>query len=359
MTTIGNQVKAASPKPSWRSGASKLAHRFALQIGIFCVLLVIWGLFVIGAPQTFLSSNIYVAYMSTIPFFAVIALPLTMVVVAGEMDLSFPSIMGVGMVAFTNVYALSERVLPGLALNGRVALAFFASLVAGFLVGLLNGVIVVKVGIPSLVATLGTQFFWRGFVLVVTDAGGFSLVPIKATGLRQALVGRLGGYLPAQMIWAIMVAILVWVILNRHKFGAHVYLIGDNVESARLMGVNVDRTRMINFAILGTAAAFGGVLSSLQQSYFWVSLGDGYLLKTMASVFLGGTSVFGGVGTVFGTLTGCLIIGTIEAGIVAIGTIEIGGLVLKLSGFWTQLIYGLIIVISVSLQNLLSRRLSR
>ena len=169
----------------------------------------------------------------------------------------------------------------------------------------------------------------------------------------------MGGYMPSQMIWAIVVGILVWVILNRHKFGAHVYLIGDNVESARLMGVNVERTRIINFALLGTAAAFGGVLSSLEQSYFWVSLGEGYLLKTMASVFLGGTSVFGGVGTVFGTFIGCLIIGTIEAGIVAIGKIEIAGFVIKLSGFWTQLIYGLIIVISVSLQNLLSRRLSR
>jgi simple sugar transport system permease protein len=90
-----------------------------------------------------------------------------------------------------------------------------------------------------------------------------------------------------------------------------------------------------------------------------VSLGDGYLLKTMASVFLGGTSVFGGVGTVFGTFIGSLIIGAIEAGIVAIGKVEILGLVIKLSGFWTQLIYGLIIVISTSMQNVLSRRLSR
>jgi simple sugar transport system permease protein len=349
MSTMENQAKAVRTKPSWRSSASKTARTYGLQIGIFCVLLVIWGLFVVGAPQTFLSPNIYAAYMSTIPFFAVMALPLTMIIIAGEMDLSFPSIMGVGMVAFTNV----------LTLTNSVALAFIASLVAGFLVGLLNGVIVVRLGIPSLVATLGTQFFWRGFVLVATDAGGFSLVPIKGTVLRQALVGRVGGYVPAQMIWVVVVAIIVWVLLNRHKFGAHVYLIGDNMESARLMGVNVDRTRIINFAILGTAAAFGGVLSSLEQSYFWVSLGEGYLLRTMASAFLGGTSVFGGVGTVFGTFIGCLIIGAIEAGIVAIGKIEIFGLVIKLSGFWTQLIYGLIIVTSVSLQNVLSRRLSR
>jgi simple sugar transport system permease protein len=348
MVTTEN-AKTIDKEQTLRSNVGKLARSYGLQIGIFFVLLVIWALFIIGAPETFLSSTIYAAYMSTIPFFAVIALPLTMIVIAGEMDLSFPSIMGVGMVAFTNVWALTDSVI----------LAFIASLAAGFLVGLLNGAIVVKLGIPSLVATLGTQFFWKGFVLVVTNAGGVSLVPLKENALRQALVGRVADYVPAQMIWTVVVAIVVWVFLNRHKFGAHVYLIGDNVESARLMGVNVDRTRMINFAILGLAAAFGGVLSSFEQSYFWVSLGDGYLLRTMASVFLGGTSVFGGTGTVFGTFIGCLIIGVIQAGIVAIGRIEVFGVVIELTGFWTQLIYGLIIIVSVSLQNLLSRRLSR
>lgn len=336
---VKDQAGAVSQSRSWRSSAGRLARAYGLQIGIVCVLLVIWLLFVIGAPEVFLSSTIYAAYMSTIPFFAIMALPLTLVVIAGEMDLSFPSIMAVGMVAFTTVFAVTNNVL----------LAFVACLAAGFLVGLLNGVIVVKVGIPSLVATIGTQFFWRGLVLVVTDAGGTSLVPVKETTLRQALVGRLVNYVPAQMIWTVAIAILMWIFLNRHKFGAHVYLIGDNRDSARLMGVNVERTRMMVFAIVGLAAAFAGLLSSLEVSYFWVTLGEGYLMSTLASVFLGGTSVFGGVGTIFGTLVACFIIGTINAGMVAIG----------LTGFYTQLIYGLIIVISVSLQAVLNRRLAR
>jgi simple sugar transport system permease protein len=151
------------------------------------------------------------------------------------------------------------------------------------------------------------------------------------------------------MIWTVIVAALVWVFLNRHKFGAHVYLVGDNEDSARLMGVNVDRTRMLVFAIVGLAAAFAGLLASLEVSYYWVTQGEGYLLSTLASVFLGGTSVFGGVGTILGTFIGCFIIGAIEAGTVAIG----------LSGFWTQLIYGLIIVISVSMHSTLRRRLAR
>jgi simple sugar transport system permease protein len=275
--------------------------------------------------------------MSTIPFFAIMALPLTMVIIAGEMDLSFPSIMAIGMLVFVGVFQTT----------GSIWLALVFCLAAGFLAGLLNGVIVVSLGIPSLVATIGTQFFWRGVVLVVTGGKPASLVPVKGTVLHAGTVGRLVGYVPAQMIWTIIVAIVVWVILNRHRLGAHVYLTGDNEDSARLMGVNVDRTRMLVFALVGLAAAFAGLLASLEVNYFWVTLGDGYMLRTLAAVFLGGTSVFGGTGTVFGTFIACFIIGAIEAGIVAVG----------LTGFWTQLLYGLIIVISVAMQSILRRRL--
>jgi simple sugar transport system permease protein len=329
--------KAISQKRSVRSRLGRIARRYGLQIGIFCVFLAIWAIFIVGAPQTFLSREIYAAFMSTIPFFAIMALPLTMVVIAGEMDLSFPSIMAVGVLIFVIVFHTT----------GSVALAFVFCLIAGFLAGLLNGVIVVLLGIPSLVATIGTQFFWRGVVLVVTGGKPASMVPFKGTLLHSATVGRIGAYIPAQMIWTIIVAVVVWVILNRHRLGAHVYLTGDNQGSARLMGVNVDRTRMLVFALVGLAAAFAGLLASLEVNYFWVTLGEGYLLRTLAAVFLGGTSVFGGTGTVFGTFIACFIIGAIEAGIVAIG----------LTGFWTQLLYGLIIVISVAMQSILRRRL--
>jgi simple sugar transport system permease protein len=336
---VEDQAGAISRRRLWQGSLVRFARRYGLQIGIICVLLVIWAIFVIGAPRTFLSREIYGAFMSTIPFFAIIALPLTLVVIASEIDLSFGSIMAVGTLVFVNVFQTT----------GNLALAFVSCLVAGFLVGLLNGIIVVRLGIPSLVATLGTQFFWRGVVLVVTGGQPASLVPVKGTILRQALVSRLAGYVPAQMLWAVIVAVLVWVFLNRHKFGAHVYLTGDNENSARLMGVNVDRTRMMVFAVVGLASAFAGLLASLEVNYFWVTLGEGYLLRTLASVFLGGTSVFGGTGTILGTFVGCFIIGTIEAGTVAVG----------LSGFWTQLIYGLIIVLSVSMHAAVNRRLAR
>jgi simple sugar transport system permease protein len=267
------------------------------------------------------------------------AIPLTLVIITAEIDLSFPSVMAWGMVVYALAFDLSH--------NAFVAL--LACLVAGLIAGLLNGVIITKVGIPSIVATLGTQFFWRGVVLVIRGGNGASLVPSKGTVVDSLLTGRLFNLIPAQFIWTIIVAIAIWFLLNRHKFGAHVYLTGDNMDSARLMGVNVDRVKTLCFVIVGLFAAFAGLVQSLDVSYFWPTIGGGQLLNTLASVFVGGTSVFGGTGTIYGTFVGSYIIGAINAGIVAAG----------LTDFWTQLIYGLIIIISVGIQTVLSRRLRR
>jgi len=322
----------------------RFARAFGTQLGILGVFFGLWILFIILAPETFLSPQIYFAFMSTIPFFAIMAIPLTMVVIAGEMDLSFPSIMAMGMVAFSFTYNFTEFIDNT---TIRVVLAFIAALLTGTVIGWLNGMIVVRFGIPSLVATIGTQFFWRGAVLVLTTGANYTLKYIRETFLHPTLVGKIGGYLPMQMIWLVVIAILGWVLLNRHRFGAHIYLIGDNVHSAELMGINTGRVRIRAFMLVGLISAFAGVVASFHVAYFWPSLGDGYLLRTLASVFLGGTSVFGGTGTILGTFIGAFIIGAIEAATVAIG----------LTGFWTQLIYGLIIVLSVIMHTYLRKRM--
>jgi len=321
----------------------RFARQNSTQLGIIAVFLALWLLFIIAAPETFLSSQIYYAFMLTIPFFAIMAIPLTIVVIAKEIDLSFPSIMAMGMVAFHYTY-------HGTAFIGnptiQVFLAILASLVTGTIIGWINGFIIVKFGIPSLVVTLGTQFFWRGAVLVLLSGGNFTLEFVRQTFFHPLLVGKIGGYLPMQMVWLIIITILGWVLLNRHRFGAHIYLIGDNINSAELMGVNTGRTRIQAFMLIGLVSAFAGIIASFYVAYLWPSLGDGYLLRTLASVFLGGTSVFGGVGTILGTFIGAFIIGTIEAATVAAG----------LTGFWTNLIYGFIIVVSVIMHSYLRKR---
>jgi len=229
------RVENSKPERVRLAALTQFARKNGLQIGIIGVMLGIWLLFIIGASDTFLKPDIYRALMTSVPYWGVIALPLTMVIIAGDIDLSFISIMAVGMVVFWEAYETTSS----------LGVAFAASLVSGFLVGLLNGIIVVRLGIPALIATIGTQFFWRGVVEVIRRGQGESLTLARDTVLRDVLVSKVGGYVPAQVIWMVLVALAVWFLLNRHKLGAHTYLIGDNEASARLMGVNVGRTRML------------------------------------------------------------------------------------------------------------------
>ncbi len=314
----------------------RFLRRNGLQVGVFSVMLFLWVIYFVSTPA-FRQGNIYTALMSTVPYWGIVALPLTMLVIGREMDLSFPSIMAMSVTTFVGVNLAT----------GQPLLAFVACLLTGFAVGLINGLIVVYIGIPSLIATIGTQFFWSGMVQVITNGRSFPLNELRGTAFRDILVGNLFGFFPMQMIWMILVGVGIWFLLNRHRFGAHVYLIGDNENTARLMGVPVNRTRVLMFAIVGVAAAFGGLLNAIQISNFFTNLGDGYLLIGLAAVFLGGTSVFGGVGTVFGTFIGAFIIASIQPAVVAIGW----------AGFTTEVIYGLIIVLSVAMHTILRARI--
>jgi simple sugar transport system permease protein len=335
---MATQAVETKPSRTQRQQIKGFLRRNGLQVGIVGVLVVIWLFLIIAAPRAFLSKEIYGALMSTVPYYGLIALPLTLLVIAQEIDLSFGSIMAISVVGYLEVFGAT----------GSPVLALIACLLIGLLCGLINGFIVVRIGIPSLIATIGTQFFFAGVALVITNAKGGSLLPAQqaAPALNSLLVGKLFDFIPAQFLWMILIGVAVWVLLNRHRFGAHVYLIGDNNNSARLMGINVNQRRMMLFVLVGVASAFAGLLATLSVSYFYPTLGSGYLLQTLAAVFLGGTPVLGGVGTILGTFIGCFIIGLIEPGTVAVG----------LTGFYTQLIYGLIIVVSVGMHTVLRRR---
>jgi simple sugar transport system permease protein len=308
-----------------------------LELSILGVFGGIFVLFFIGSPETFSRFDIYYSFMSTIPFSGIMALAITLVIIAGEMDLSFPSIMGFSGWVFAKLVnvMIDHGINPELVILLAV-LACFGTGIAG---GAFNGALVVKIKIPSLVATIGTMFLWRGLVNVCGQGFGESLVPVNTTILFKIFVGRLGGVVPAQALWMLFLAVGFWAFLKRHRFGSHVLIIGDNSESARMMGIRVNRVKFFVFMQMGFFASLAGILASLEVTYLWPSMGEGYLLRTLASVFIGGTSVFGGMGTIFGTFIGALIIGSLEGGIVAIG----------LTGFWTQFIYGLIIVVSLSI----------
>jgi len=337
-TQIEPPLNVSLTTPTLARQFARFVRRYRLQFGIVGVLVLMWVFLIIAGPRTFLNKEIYISFADSVPYYGLMALPLTLLIIAREIDLSFGSIMAVGVMCFLSVFNAT----------GSPILGLVACLLAGLGAGLLNGIIVVRFGIPSLIATIGMQFFWRGAVLVLTQvSSNLPLAPAVAVDpvLRELLVGRIFGVLPAQFIWMIIIAIGTWILLNRHRLGAHVYLIGDNPNSAALMGINVGQRRIMIFGIVGVAAAFAGIVTSYSVGSFFTSLGSGYLLPTLSAVFLGGTSVLGGTGTILGTFVGCFIIGAIEPGTAAIG----------LLGQWMQLIYGFVIVVSVGMHTLLRR----
>jgi len=314
----------------------EFARRFNIQLSIVGVLLLLFAIYMIRNPRVFFSSTIYRAFMSSIPFSAIIALSLTFVVINGEIDLSFPSVMGFGGWVFASIYLAT----------GNIYLGFFISLIAGACMGAANGLLVTKIGIPSLVATIATSFFWRGVLMVLAAGKGIPLVAAKETALFNILVGRIPwGRIPMQTIWTIVIAVFLWFLLNRHRFGVHVSYIGDNIESSRMMGINVEKVKILVFVQLGIFAVFSGILASLEVVYLWPTLGEGYLIKAIAAVFIGGTLIYGGTGSIFGTFIGAILIGCLEAGIIAIG----------FTGFWTQLLYGFVMIIALSIYAYLRR----
>ncbi len=311
--------------------------RNKIQIAITIILLLIWLLFIFGNPLVFLRYDIYRSFMSTMPFFGIMALAMTFVVTLGEMDLSFPSVLGFSSWVFGTIYVWA----------GSFPLALAACLGVGLLAGFLNGVLVAKIGIPSIVATIGTMFLWRGMVNIAAQGKGIALVSLRESPVHDVFVARLfGDALPMQFVWMLILAAALGLLYRRHRFGGHVLFVGDNAESARMMGINVAGVRIACFMLVGCLAALAGVFLTCEVTYFWPSQGDGMLLTTLAAVFIGSTSVFGGKGTVYGTFVGVLIIGSLEAGIVAIG----------LTGFYVQFLYGLLITLSVTVYALLMRR---
>ena len=281
---------------------------------------------------------IYRAFMQSMPFFGIIAISATFVVTLGEIDLSFPSIVGITSLTFGMVLTGTE---------GNFFLAFLASMSLGMFAGLINGLLVTKIGIPSIVATIGTLFFWRGLVNVVAQGSGIAIVDVaEYTWHHTLFVSKVFGYIPAQFIWFLVLTIIMQWIYRYHKFGNHIHFVGDNKASAQMMGINVDNVKIIAFVQLGFFSAFAGMLTMYEMLYFWPTQGSGLMLTTLAAVFVGGTSVFGGKGTIIGSFIGVLIIGSLESGIVALG----------LSGFYIQFIYGLMITLSVTIYALIQRK---
>ena len=304
---------------------------------VAAVLVVLYAIFIITAPQVFTGYRIYMSFLQTVPPVLVCALGLTLVITPGEIDLSFPAV--VALSGFVFAWAFKSIDSPWAAVIG-----FVLALAGGALVGYINGVLVAKIHVPSIMATLAAQFFWYGVTILLANGLQLNIKEVQDNIVHTIFVGRIGGFVPAQAFWALALAVFLWFILNRHKFGEEIMFIGDNADVARVMGINVETTRIKLFTVMGVIAAFAGLLLTLEINVFYPTQGGGFLLPTMAAVFIGGTSIAGGLGSIVGTFFGAYIIGSLEAGIVAT----------TISGYWVQIVEGVVMGASMILNVVIS-----
>jgi simple sugar transport system permease protein len=301
-------------------GTSRFAFLGKLEgLPIGMVLAVLYVVFIFTAPSVFTGYRIYMSFFQTVPPMLVLAIGLTFIITAGEIDLSFPAVVALAGFVFTWWFNLA--------------------IISGALVGYINGLLVARLRVPSIMATLAAQFFWYGVTILIAGGLQINIEEITTTTIHAVFVGRLFGVFPVQALWALGLTVFFWFILNRHKFGEAIMFIGDNAEVARVMGINVEATRIRLFTLHGVIAAFAGLLLTMEINVFFPTQGQGMLLPVMAAVFIGGTSIAGGQGVLVGTFFGSYIIGSLEAGVVATG----------IGGYWVQLVEGLVMAASVIL----------
>lgn len=303
---------------------------------IIVVFALLLALFMYTAPEVFLAPFIYTTFLSTLPPLILLATGLTFVIGAGEIDLSFPSIIAFSGFVFAVLF--KEYNLGWLAV--------VAGLASGIFVGFVNGLIIAKIGIPSFMTTLATQFFWAGMATVLSGGKSYALRGAEESSVWQWIVGRpFAGSATSdwlqqasiQAFWTALIVGFLWLILTRHRFGEHTLFIGDSNDVSRVVGIDVDREKIKIFTLMGFLAACAAIMLTLENKNFFGNQGQGYLLTAIASVLIGGTSIFGGQATLIGTVFGCFIISMIEAGLVASG----------LTGAWVRTVQGLIFLIAI------------
>jgi simple sugar transport system permease protein len=290
-------------------------------------LIVMLLAFTIANPEVFTQFKTYRSVMLILPVSIFLVVPLVFITTAGEIDLAFPAIVGLSSYSFALIVDAGLSPLLGIV----------AAIATGALLGFLNGALIVYVGLSALVSTLGMNFLLRGFINIQAEGYSIPISEIRGTFIQQLLTGSHLFGLPNQILWALAFAIFGMLLYNFHKFGVHTHCIGDHPGSAQEMGINVNRTRIKLFIFSGIGAALAGIFTTMVNFVWYPTTGDALMLPVLAGIFVGGTPTWGGIGTVLGGVFGVAIVQFIETGVIAAG----------LTGFWTQFVYGIIIITSL------------
>jgi len=303
------------------------ARRYGTVLGLIFLSAVLWAL----TPHFLTVSNLLnIAQQTSIN--AIVATGMTFVIISGGIDLSVGSIV-----------ALSGVALGSLLQAGQPAIvAVIAAVAVGIASGLLNGLLVSFGRLPPFIATLGMMSVARGSALVLTEGrpiSGFS------EGFRWVATGSLGP-IPAPVIVTLLVYAIAHVVITRTTFGRYVYAIGGNEEATRLSGVAVRFHKTAIYAVSGLMSAVAAVVLTARLNSAQPIAGMMYELDAIAATVIGGTSLMGGEGSLFGTLVGALIMGVLRNGLNLLGV----------SSFLQQIVIGGVIVGAVLVDTLLKRQ---
>ncbi|TPL54573.1 ABC transporter permease [Mesorhizobium sp. B2-4-6] len=273
--------------------------------------------------RSFLSPEYLLQQLKVASFLGVIATGMMLVILLGQIDLSVPWAVAAGAMMACAAAAYG---------SAGVALAIPFGVLCGVAIGIVNGIGVAYLRIPSMIITLATNAVAQGLMVVYT--GGFSPQDSATAAMRYLATGfTIPGVPNAVIIWALIGAAMVFV-LTRTSFGRAVYGIGNRERAAYLSGIDTRRIVMIAFAVSGGLSAFGGVLLAGYASKAAQSMGDAYLLPSIAAVVLGGTSILGGRGSYLGTVAGVILITLLQSILSVMQMPEAG----------RQIIYGIVIV---------------
>jgi len=315
-----------------RSRALSRSAKAVRQLSVLGFLLLIVLVFAVLADGFLTLSNVMNIALQT-SMIAIVAIGMSFVIFTAGIDLSVGSVM-----------ALSGALAAGVAVRFGMDtyLSIGVGLGVGLVVGALNGVLIVKGGIPPFVATLSMLAVARGLTLVYTEGR-----PIA--GLDERFIyfgsGQILG-IPLPVIIMIVVAVIAHIVTRYTPFGLHVYSTGGNEETTRLAGISPDRIKMAVYMISGFLAALGGILLTSRLWSAQPNAALGWELDAIAAPVLGGTSLFGGVGSIGGTVIGAFIIGVLSNGLNLMGV----------PSYHQQVIKGVVFILAVAVDLLLNRR---
>ena len=302
---------------------------------ILLVLIAIWLVFAALEPDTFASVGNMRLVAQNASILAILGVGMTFVIVTAGIDLSIGSVM-----VFSGVVGAKVMIWQGGDGWGTAALGIAAAIVSGLAWGVFNGVLVAKAKIPSLIVTLGTLGMALGLAQIITK--GVDIRDVPTVMQSEIGYGNVFGNVPILAVIALVFLVVGGVVLHLTRFGRHTYAIGSSEEAARRVGLKVDRHLIKIYAISGLLSGVAGILSLAQFGTTAIAGQSQTNLNVIAAVVIGGTSLFGGVGTIFGTVVGLFIPAVLQNGFVIVGV----------QPFWQQVAVGAVLVIAVYVDQL-------